>query len=142
VLHMPRPKRDAELGPVPDSGADLDYVPNRWIGGRHAYRIEFNADEGHNRFGTLSQRVANLKPHSNYRAKYLVRAERFTAGALILTTELNWKECDNIQSLPSLNEWVSRECRFSTGDTDQVDFRFVVRSKTKIWITGIEVRED
>ena len=141
VLHMPRPARSAETDPVPISTGRPDYVPNRFLGGRHAFRIDFDSDAGPNRFGTLSQRICNLKPHHNYKARFQVRAEKYTPGALFLTTELNWRECISVR-ISKLSEWEKQECRFQTGDTDQVDFRLVVQGPARLWITALDVRRE
>jgi len=143
ILHMPRPARPAETDPVPDSNGQLDYVRGGvlGLGGRHAFKIEFRADEGRNRFGTLSQRLCNLKPHHNYRATFLVRAESYTPGALRLTALLNWRPCEIVE-MEKLNTWEKKTCGFETGDTDQVDLRFFVQAPARVWVTGIKVHED
>ena len=144
VLHMPRPARPAETDPVPNSNGQLDHVAGEWafgFAGRRAFRIEFGDDEGPNRFGTLSQRLHGLRPHSNYRAIFWVRAEQYTPGALRLTTHLNWRPCEIVQ-IERLNTWEKKMCRFEVGDTAQVDFRFVVQARARLWITGIAVYLD
>ncbi|OGU71684.1 MAG: hypothetical protein A3H45_01200 [Ignavibacteria bacterium RIFCSPLOWO2_02_FULL_55_14] len=143
VLHMPRPARRAESDPVPNSNGQLDYVAGEWFLNlrRHAFKIEFNDDEGTNRFGTLSQRLHGLKPHRNYRAIFWVRAEEYTPGALRLTAHLNWKPCEIVQ-IERLNSWEKKTCRFEVGDTEQVDFRFVIQARARLWITGVGVYPD
>jgi hypothetical protein len=99
-----------------------------------SYRFERTSPRESDRWGSLSQRVSGLTPHSFYVVTFRVSADGAGAKAFFVTTDKKWAQRTYIP--PGTYDWELVRHEFNAED-DHVDIRFVIESPCTIWIDDV-----
>ena len=105
--------------------------------GRFSLRIVNDVEPKAHIYGSISQRVTNLEPNTDYRAEFWVKADRASPNTLQLTTDLAWS---HRRAIPAgTYDWTRVEYTFNTGDKTFIDFRFVSDRPGTVWVDDVRL---
>ena len=107
--------------------------------GMNSFAITNNSPLEQHIYGSMSQRVSGLEPHSEYVATFWTKAEGARAGTLEITTDLKWLQRKPIEA--GTYDWKPFSRVFNTGDENFVDFRLISEEPGKVWLDDITFKK-
>ena len=110
-----------------DSRWTLD-TTDRHSGGV-ALRFDYSSEKADDQWVALSQRITRLRPRTAYAATFwalVEQAEPQSANRTYVENTAGWREYRLV---------------FNTGDSDQVDLRFVIAAAGTVWVDDVALRE-
>ena len=122
------------------SGADSRWTldtTDRHTGGA-AFRFDYSGEKAHDQWAVLSQRITRLRPRTEYAATFWALVEQAEPKPLFLTTDL---QSANRTYVENKAGWREYRLVFNTGDSNQVDLRFVIEAAGTVWVDDVALRE-
>lgn len=122
------------------SGADSRWTldtTDRHSGGA-AFRFDYSGERAPDHSAVLSQRITRLRPGTAYAARFWALVEQAEPKPLFLTTD---QQSANRTYIENRAGWREYRLVFNTGDSDQIDLRFVIEAAGTVWIDDVSVYE-
>jgi len=119
-----------------DSRGALD-TTDRHSGGA-AFRFDYNSEKADDQWATLFQRITRLRPRTEYAATFWALVEQAEPKPLFLTTD---PQSANRTYVENKAGWREYRLVFNTGDSNQVDLRFVIEAAGTVWIDDVALYE-
>lgn len=120
-----------------DSRGALDTTDRH--SGRAAFRFDYESQKAEGQWGSLSQRIARLRPKTSYAATFWALVEQAEPKPLFLTADPQWTRRTYVEN--QIAGWREYRHVFNTGDSRDVDLRFVIEAPGRVWIDDFELRE-
>lgn len=122
------------------SGADSRWTldrTDRHTGGA-AFRFDYNSEKADDQWATLFQRITRLRPRTEYAATFWALVEQAEPKPLFLTTD---PQSANRTYVENKAGWREYRLVFNTGDSNQVDLRFVIEAAGTVWVDDVALHE-
>ena len=119
-----------------DSRWTLD-TTDRHTGGA-AFRFDYNSEKADDQWATLFQRITRLRPRTEYAATFWALVEQAEPQPLFLTAD---PQSANRTYVENKAGWREYRLVFNTGDSNQVDLRFVIEAAGTVWVDDVALRE-
>ena len=119
-----------------DSRWTLD-TTDRHSGGA-ALRFDYSSEKADDQWTALSQRITRLRPRTAYAATFWALVEQAEPKPLFLTTDLQSGTRTYVENTAG---WREYRLVFNTGDSDQVDLRFVIEAAGTVWVDDVALHE-
>ena len=119
-----------------DSRWTLD-TTDRHSGGV-ALRFDYSSEKANDQWAALSQRITRLRPRTAYAATFWALVEQAEPKPLFLTTD---PQSANRTYVENTGGWREYRLVFNTGDSDQVDLRFVIEATGTVWVDDVALHE-
>jgi hypothetical protein len=103
-----------------------------------SFLFDHRAPRADKHWGSLAQRLTNLRPHARYTLTFWAKGASREPSAFFATADLKW---ENHCMIDSSDDWTAYKLPFSTGDLDYTEIRFVIQAPGKFWITEVRVTE-
>ena len=119
-----------------DARGALD-TTERHSGGA-AFRFDYSSEKAPDQGVALSQRITRLRPRTAYSATVWALVEQAEPKPLFLTTD---QQSANRTYIENRAGWREYRLVFNTGDSDQIDLRFVIEAAGTVWIDDVALYE-
>jgi hypothetical protein len=122
------------------SGADSRWTldtTDRHSGGA-AFRFDYSSEKVPDQWAALSQRIKQLRPRTAYAATFWAMVEQAEPKPLFLTTD---PQSANRTVVENRAGWREYRLVFNTGDSTQVDLRFVMEAAGTVWVDDVALHE-
>lgn len=119
-----------------DSRWTLD-TADRHSGGA-AFRFDYGSEKADDQWAALSQRITRLRPRTDYAATFWALVEQAEPKPLFLTTD---PESASRTYVENKAGWREYRLVFNTGDSNQVNLRFVIEAAGTVWIDDVALHE-
>jgi len=107
-------------------------------GGWASFFIDHQSPGGDHVWSSFSQLIAGLERDTDYVARYWIKAENLGVRTLFLTLDHQWLKSNRYYADAGTYEWRQVTAPpFNTGNSDFVDFRFVMQAQGKVWIDDV-----
>ena len=122
------------------SGADSRWIldtTDRHSGGA-AFRFDYNSERAPDQWAALSQRITRLRPKTEYAATFWALVEQAEPTPLFVTTD---QQSANRTYVENKAGWREYRLVFNTGDSNQIDLRFVIEAAGTVWVDDVALHE-
>jgi Carbohydrate binding domain len=122
------------------SGADSRWTldtTDRHSGGA-AFRFDYSSEKADDQWAALLQRITRLRPRTEYAATFWALVEQAEPKPLFLTTD---PQSANRTYVENKAGWREYRLVFNTGDSNQVDLRFVIEAAGTVWVDDVALQE-
>ena len=106
--------------------------------GGAAFRFDYSSEKAPDQWAVLSQRVTRLRPRTAYAATFWALVEQAEPKPLFLTTDQQSVSRTYIENRAG---WREYRVVVNTGDSDQIDLRFVIEAAGTVWIDDVALYE-
>jgi hypothetical protein len=135
--HPQPPQFPWVLNLAPQSTGTVDTAEHHGPG-IASFRIVHTSARADDRWGTLSQRITGLRPHT-FVITFWAKVQSSEPKAVFLTASLTWEPNYKIPSGQS--DWQQHRFDFNTGQADSIDLRFVAQAPAHLWIDDVRMEQ-
>lgn len=131
--------------PLPDGSfkvADVSGVIDSKIKrtGKNSFRIIMKSERADHIYGTLSQKIDDLRKNTEYIACFYVKAKDAGKGTFSITINKDWS--NSVQIDEGTYEWRKFEHAFNTGNNTSIDFRIISTEPGTVWVDDISFKRN
>ena len=107
--------------------------------GRAALRFDNSGEKANDQWAALSQRITRLRPRTAYAATFWALVEQAEPRPLFLTADPQSANRTYVENTAA--GWRQYRLVLNTGDSDQIDLRFVIEAAGTVWVDDVALYE-